>query len=693
MRSFPPVSIIFVFMSLLLAGFVQDAAGLGGTEETVPATPDAPVDSEFAGRIPAPEFPQGLEWVNSSRPLTWEELRGKVVVVDFWTYGCINCIHNLPFLADLQEEFEEELVIVGVHSAKFTTEGNLENIRRVSQRYSVDHPVVNDQDFEIWRAWGVSVWPTLFIVDPLGQVSTYHLGEGFYDGFRRVISTMIDDFDEHIDRTPVDFAVDEAGLPRTVLSFPGKVVVDEDAGRLFIADTSHNRILEVSIDGFEVRRIFGSGETGVVDGVGQEARFTLPHGMALDPENDRLFVADTGNHAIRIIDLETGEVRLWAGTGRQSEHYPPLPAPIGYVKLSSPWDLVLDDDTLYVAMAGSHQLWRFTLDDDEAWPIAGSGAEGTDDAPGLEATLAQPSGLTIGADGYLYFAESEASSIRRVDIGDPDYPVSTVAGSGESLFEFGLADGVGSEALFQHPLGIDVAPDGSLLVADTYNSAIRRIDPESRRVETVSGGSGQGWRDGTDPLYFEPGGLDVVGSKVYIADTNNHALRVLDLESGAVSTAVLTGIDRFFAPTRPDRPAEELVLEEVRLSPGESRLVIDVDLPEGYKINPTATSLAAATAEGEAVRLPGASETREPGLSFPVSFPLTVGRGAGEIRVDLSLVYCEAVNEELCYFEDVTLRVPVQSGRLFAEEELGIRHEIELSTGPGVFQAPLPRAE
>ncbi len=680
-------------MALLLAGCVEDAAGGGGTEATAPETPDAPVESEFAGRIPAPEFPQGLEWVNTSRPLSWEELRGKVVVVDFWTYGCINCLHNLPFLAELQDEFEEELVIVGVHSAKFTTEGNLENIRRVSRRYAVDHPIVNDQDFTIWRSWGVSAWPTLFIVDPLGQVSTYHLGEGFYGGFRRVISTMITDFDEYIDRTPVDFAVDDAGLPRTVLSFPGKVVVDEDAERLFIADTSHNRILEVSVDGFEVTRIFGSGETGVVDGVGQQARFTLPHGMALDPENNRLFVADTGNHAIRTIDLETGEVRLWAGSGRQSEHYPPLPAPIGNVKLSSPWDLVLDGTTLYVAMAGSHQIWRFTLDDDEAWPIVGSGAEGTDDAPGREATLAQPSGLTIGADGYLYFAESEASSIRRVDISDPEYPVTTVAGSGESLFEFGLADGVGSEALFQHPLGIDGAPDGSLLVADTYNSAIRRIDPASRRVETVSGGSGQGWRDGTDPLYFEPGGLDVVGSKVYIADTNNHALRVLDLESGAVSTAVLTGIDRFFAPIRPDRPAEELVLEEVRLRPGESRLVIDVELPEGYKINPTAASLAAATAKGEAVRLPGAAETREPGLSFPVSFPLTVTRGSGEIRVELSLVYCEAVNEELCYFEDVSLRVPVRSGRLFAEEELGVRYEIELSTGPGVFQAPLPRAE
>jgi hypothetical protein len=280
-----------------------------------------------------------------------------------------------------------------------------------------------------------------------------------------------------------------------------------------------------------------------------------------------------------------------------------------------------------------------------------------------------------------------------VDITDPDYPVTTIAGSGKSLFEFGLADGVGPEARFQHPLGIDLLPAGDLLVADTYNSAIRRVDPATGEVETVSGGEGQGWQDGGQPLYFEPGGLDAAGGKVYIADTNNHALRVLNLQDGRAATAVLTGIDRFNAPVRPGRPAEVLVFDTVRLKPGESSIVIEVGLPEGYKINPTAASLAAVSAEGEAVALPGETEAREVGLSFPLRFPLTVEGGKGEVTAELSLVYCEAVNEELCYFEDVSLRVPVEVRRLFAEQELALRHTIELPTGPGVFRAPLPRAE
>ena len=680
-------------MSCRAGGGTGESAPGAATENDAGAASGEEVDSAFAGRFPAPEFPEGLEWLNTSRPLSWEELRGKVVVVDFWTYGCINCLHNLPFLDDLEQEFEEELVVIGVHSAKFTTEGNVANIRRVAGRYSVSHPIVNDQDFDVWRSWQVSAWPTLFVVDPLGRVSVAHQGEGFYEGFREVISTLIRDFDEYIDRTPVDFYQEEAEAPQTVLSFPSKVLVDEAGGRLFLADTSHNRILEISLDGFDVLRIFGSGESGVVDGVEQEAWFSLPHGMALDRENNRLFVADTGNHSIRTIDLESGEVRLWAGTGRQSQWYPPLAAPRGYVHLNSPWDLALDGSTLYVAMAGSHQIWRITLKNDEAWPIVGSGAEGTDDGPGLEATLAQPSGLTIGSDGYLYFVDSEASSVRRVDITDPDYPVTTIAGSGESLFEFGLQDGVGSDARFQHPLGIDSLPEGTLLVADTYNSAIRRVDPATGSVETLSGGRGQGWQDGVAPLYFEPGGLDVAGGMVYVADTNNHALRVLDLSDGSVATAVLTGIDRFNAPVRPGRPAEELVFDTIRLKPGDRNLVIEVGLPEGYKINPTAASLAAVSARGEAVALTGTTETREAGLAFPVRFPLSVTDGNGEVTAELSLVYCEAENEELCYFEDVSLRAPVEVRRLFAAEELALRHTIELPTGPGVFQAPLPRAE
>ena len=218
------------FIVFILAGCGGPATDRSAIDTAPPSSNeqlDSPeVDSHFAGTIPAPPFPAGLEWLNSDGPLSWEQLRGKIVVVDFWTYGCINCLHSLPFLDDLKQEFAEELVVIGVHSAKFTTEGNLENIRQVSLRYGVDHPIVNDQRFDVWRAWGVSAWPTLFIVDPVGNVSVFHRGEGFYEGFRQVIATLIHAFEEEIDRRPLQFEERGADPPQTLLSFPSKVLVD-----------------------------------------------------------------------------------------------------------------------------------------------------------------------------------------------------------------------------------------------------------------------------------------------------------------------------------------------------------------------------------------------------------------------------------------------------------------------------------
>ena len=440
----------------------------------------------YAGSVPAPEFPPGLEWLNVPAPVTLSSLRGKVVLLDFWTYGCINCIHNLPYVKALQQEFASELVVVGVHSAKFENEGKGENLKNIVRRYDIPYPVVNDRSFQVWDLWGSSAWPTLVLIDPAGNVVGGKSGEGFYDTFRTVIKALVEEFGPSgkINRNPIDLRAEER--PATVLSFPGKVKVDEKTGRLFIADSGHHRVLAAELAGGKILDAAGGG-AGFKDGLFEEARFRNPQGLVLSDDGRTLYVADTDNHAIRALDLVSRTVSTIAGTGSQAETYPPEAGIGTKASLSSPWDLALRGDELFIAMAGSHQIWRLNLKTGKAEPFAGSGAEGFQDGPGAGAELAQPSGLALSPEGRLYFADSEGSTIRWVDLAKPDFPVTTLAGSGKSLFEFGFKDGTGSGALFQHPLGV-VYADGAVYAADTYNHRIRKIEPSSGRTVNAAGG-------------------------------------------------------------------------------------------------------------------------------------------------------------------------------------------------------------
>jgi thiol-disulfide isomerase/thioredoxin len=116
--------------------------------------------------VRAPEFPAGMQWLNTATPLRLADLRGKIVLLDFWTYCCINCMHIIPELTALERKYPNELVVIGVHSAKFHNEGDSENIRQAILRYEIQHPVVNDRDFRIWRSYAVRAWPTLMVIKP-----------------------------------------------------------------------------------------------------------------------------------------------------------------------------------------------------------------------------------------------------------------------------------------------------------------------------------------------------------------------------------------------------------------------------------------------------------------------------------------------------------------------------------------------
>lgn len=607
----------------------------------------------YAGSVPAPEFPAGLDWLNVEKPLALADLRGKIVLLDFWTYGCINCMHVIPDLKRLEEKYADELVVIGVHSAKFENEGETDNIRRIIQRYELAHPVINDKDFQVWQLYGANAWPTFVLIDPAGEVVGYQSGEGIYDLFDEILGTMVVEWADEIDPTPLALVLERDSLVDSPLLFPGKVLADVAHDRLFIADSNHNRIVVTDLTG-RVQAVIGSGPAGLRDGSFESAQFFRPQGMTLADENT-LYVADTENHALRRVDLAAGLVATVAGDGTQV-YLRVDSAPAGETGLNSPWDVLYHDGLVYVAMAGQHQLWVYDPAGETIRLFAGSGREELRDGPLLQGGLNQPSGLAT--DGrLLYFADSEASAIRSADL-DPAGALATIVGTG--LFDFGDVDGVGDAVRLQHPLAV-AYQDGLLYVADTYNSKIKRVDPAARRVQTLFGGPA-GWQDGPEPRFDEPGGLSVAGDRLYIADTNNHAVRVADLATGEVTTLVLVDGDGLLTrlPAGEAYTGKVVTLDRAVAGAGTGMIALAVEVPAGYKINDLAPFSMAWQADGQVISLDTATaDQRLVSPTFPLAVPASFSEGETTLTVDLVIYYCEAGAESLCFIEQVRLVVPV----------------------------------
>ncbi len=309
----------------------------------------------LAGTVAAPEFPGGHTWFNVSEPLTIAGLRGKVVVLDFWTLGCINCQHIVPDLEQLEAEFGDALVVIGVHSGKYDREHDDDSIREAVLRLGLSHAVVNDPDFVIWNTYGVNAWPTTVVIDPAGNVVGSRSGEGVYPVVQPVVARLLDEFSGQIDLTPIALDLEAEPIATAFLSHPGAVLVDEDGGRLFIADSGNNRILVADLHG-RLDLAIGSGEKGLRDGFADEAQFNQPHGLELSADGGTLYVADTRNHALRAVDLASGAVTTLAGNGTRATVYPAGGSLAQDNELASPWGLLLVGDTMYMGMAGTHQI-------------------------------------------------------------------------------------------------------------------------------------------------------------------------------------------------------------------------------------------------------------------------------------------------------------------------------------------------
>ena len=449
-------------------------------------------------------------------------------------------------------KYADTLFVIGVHSAKFDTERATENVQAAVRRYNVNHPVVNDVELRVMSAFAARAWPTLMFIDPEGKVIGRHEGEFQLEAMDRVLTAMADEFDRSgvLDRAPVPFEYGSDAEGSGTLSYPGKLLAGDDSN-LYIADSNHHRVMIASSDGI-VSDIIGNGESplalesfdpppGVLNPVGSEwgydaPVFDNPQGMALDGET--LYVADAGTHTIQRVDLAGRKVSLIAGTGEQSliRH---AGGESTSFPLNSPYDLEFADGILYIAMAGAHQLWRLDLAAGMIEPFAGTGAENIVDGERMEALLAQPYGLALDGNN-IFFADSETSAIRVAKIGVGGRVV-TLTGTG--LFTFGDRDGVGKEAVLQHPQDVVAAP-GAVYIADTYNHKIKRMDLSTLRINTVAGSGDQGSVDGDalDASFDEPAGLAYRDGIVYVADTNNHSIRKLDVEKRTVETVELTGV-------------------------------------------------------------------------------------------------------------------------------------------------------
>jgi thiol-disulfide isomerase/thioredoxin len=601
----------------------------------------------------APELPEGYPWINSD-PLTLRrDLVGHVVLLHFWTSSSIYCHHVLPTLAFLEQLHGDRLLaILGIHAGKFTAEHDPDHVALAVQQLGIRHPVLVDRDLSVWRAYGVRSWPTLVLIDGLGQIRFQGLGEPDRDRLSAAVESLLDEAeagDEYPASPPAP--ADPTPLrPLGGLRFPTKLAIDPDRNLLWIADTGNHRVVAVHIDTGKLHRVVGSGIPGAADGPFDRACFCTPRGIAVDLRE--VYVADTGNHLLRRIDLEAGTVDTVLGQGRQVIDF--LAGKSGSDQgLNSPWALAMAGDDILMAMAGSHQLWKVHKDTMTAEVLAGRGVADLQDARLRGAALAQPTGLSLSPDRDLAaFTDSDASAVRLAKlIGDW---ASTLVGEG--LFAWGDRDGLLLTAQLQHPE--DVAFSRKVLfVADTFNHKIKRIDldvnePADRSITTILGGD-------TDPRLAGPEGLALHEEQnlLFVADTRNHRILKVDLADDTWSELEIADLP----PGRTAFGTEYLRAQPVLLAPlADIKLSIPLDIPDGARLHPEApATLRLENIEGHPLLVDMTLTPRVDGDMAVGEHISTSEESDGVVRLRLTYMTCHEL-DQVCHVHEIRAELPVQ---------------------------------
>lgn len=573
-------------------------------------------------RVRAPELAGAGGWIGTDGPLTLRGLRGRFVLLDFWTSCCVNCLHVLDELRPLEQRFADVLVVVGVHSPKFAHEADHGALLDAVERYEVHHPVLDDPELRTWSQYAVRAWPTLVLVDPEGYVVHTASGEGHAEGLGRLLDELVAEHDAKGTLRRGGPAYVAPPAPTTALRFPGGLVPLPD-GTLLVCDTAHHQLVVLDADlGTELGRV-GTGGRGLVDG--PQPQFAEPEGACLLPDG-ALLVADTANHALRRVDLATGSATTVAGTGQVWRPGTPSAGPALEVALSTPWDVCWYGGRVVVAMAGPHQLWAYDPADGTVAVLAGTTGEGLRDGAARQAYLAQPSALSPGAD-RLWFVDAETSALRWYRDGAGGGEIGTAVGTG--LFDFGHRDGPAADALLQHPLGVCVLPDGAVAVADTYNGAVRRYDPETGTVTTVAGG------------LHEPTGLALLAGELVVAESAAH--RLVRAEA---------------APTRVDGPARATARPVSDVAPGRVALEVVFVPPPGQHLDerdgPATRLVVSSTPPDLLVDGSGAGT----GLRREV---VLAGGGEGVLHVAATAASCDVEGEHpACHLTQQDWGIPVR---------------------------------
>lgn len=668
---------------LLLAVLLVLAAGC--EKKTTPppdAAPSAAASTDprlppAGERAKAPAgFDGASAWLNVTRPLAGADVDGRVVVVDFWTSCCINCLHTLPILAALEKKHAGAgLLVVGVHSPKFDAETENERLRAAIAENQIAHPVAVDGQMKIWKAWSARSWPTIVVLDAHGRVVLRRSGEPDPEELGTAVAAALDE----AKREGILKKGAIAGLaPETPdtgpLAFPGKVIALAN-GDLAISDTLHHRVVFTDAS-FAVKEVVGSGLAGANDGTYGEASFRKPQGLAEANGGDVVYVADTENHLVRAIDRKAKAVSTVAGKGELASTILKAKAKGRDVALRSPWDLAFTGNLLYVALAGSHQIAVFDPKEGTIAPFAGDGTERRVDGTGLEAAFAQPSGLAT--DGTtLWVADSETSSIRAITLASR--AVKTVVG--KDLFVFGDTDGAAETVRLKHPLGlVHGAPKGerpALWIVDTYNSKVKRIDLVTGSTRTIA-------RD-----LFEPSGIAVAGGSLVVTDSKRHRLARVNATDGAVEAATIA---KLVAPTRgiaidagapaaPDK-LEKVEVPEVRIRPdGPTQVRVAWKAPPGTAVNDDAPFKVRWNRSDGLVEAP--SDVKSTGSKVKDGFSVTVKPMAGApvatLAGEIDIVICDAATHSVC--------VPVKRSL-----ELGFM-AVKGASADARVEVPLPEAK
>ena len=631
-----------------------------------------------AEKLKAPDFPDGKDWFNSAPLSLNKQLSGKIVVLDFWTYCCINCIHILPDLVELEKRYAGyPVAFVGVHSAKFDNEKVSANIREAVLRYEIDHPVVNDDEMQMWRKIGVRSWPSLAVIGPKGNLMLLASGEGNKQLIDACITAALEFYPNNLFRhDPIPLSPEKEKITvNSSLRYPGKLAIDTKEKRLYISDSNNHRIIVTDLVGKFVE-VIGTGRIGLNDGPYNKAQFFRLQGLALHKE--KLYVADAENHALRVVDLKSKIVTTLIGNGTQGRDYK---GGRGGKKqlISTPWDVYVESEKVFIAMAGTHQIWTYDLKKKTAQNFSGNGSEQNLNHPDpLQAAWAQPSGLTIGMN-ELFIADSESSTVRSINLNSGS--TRTIAGGEDAkprnLFAFGDIDGIGERAKMQHVLGVQWwEEEEKIIVADTYNHRLKLLDPKTGEVNKWIGSGKSGLKDGKglDSKLSEPSGfaLDSKANKLYVADTNNHVIRMIDLISKEIKTLNLSGVPTPMEPIAPRslRLAELPGTPSIRTSPlnltkdSQGELILNLKLPKGHHLTEAAGSRWQVIADKDIpINIDEDIAAGPLKKNTTINIPINLKEDArdGIVRVEAIAYFCKDEGE--CQISGVMFEIPVMLGQ------------------------------